>query len=112
MRNTPKPHGGLIAYEPESFLNYFKELVTWNMSKIDAVVNVNNLLSGTHTRYLEQLQASMASIHISLIEAHKHGEINDKTYNQIKSILDDVQSFNHEQLGSVHQQLQQISTLL
>ena len=71
MRNTPKPHGGLIAYEPESFLDYFIERVQWHRDGGDA----------------NGVRASLDSLHLILDEAHDRGEIEAERYADIKAIM-------------------------
>ena len=110
MRNTPVPHGSLIAYEPESFLDYFKEIIEWNILKIDSVVNIQNFMQGKHLLHLEQLNGSLPTAHISLIEAHKNNEISDEKFNELKADLDALFPFTPNQLGVIYPQLQAILT--
>ena len=83
MRNTPKPHGGLIAYEPESFLAYFVERIKWNQALLAKLRNTED--SGTLMR---DFQASMSSVHLILDEARDRGEVDENVYRDILDILE------------------------
>ena len=72
MRNTPKPYGSLVAYDPASFLDYFKELVAWH---------------GALLRGGEQAPgqaASLAALHLSLEEALAAGELPQGQYDELR----------------------------
>ena len=75
MRSTPKPYGGLIAYEPVSFLDYFEERVRWHASDTDS----------------PGLQASLQSLHLILDEAHDKGELGDDDHEALMTLVRDVQ---------------------
>ena len=75
MRNTPKPYGGLIAYEPVSFLDYFEERVRWHAGDTDS----------------PGLQASLESLHLILDEAHDKGEIGGDDHAALTTLVKDVQ---------------------
>ncbi len=80
MRNTPKPYGSLVAYDPASFLDYFKELVAW------------------HGRLLRDGQqapgqaASLAALHLSLEEALAAGELPQGEYDELRALVAEAQS--------------------
>ena len=87
MRNTPKPHGGLIAYEPTSFLDYFIERIEWNKEILEALQDENT----TDRRTLRRnLHASMSSVHLVLDEARDAAELNEEAYGAIADILDGI----------------------
>ena len=80
MRNTPKPYGSLVAYDPASFLDYFKELVAWH---------------GTLLREGQQAPgqaASLAALHLSLEEALAAEELPQGEYDELRALVADVQS--------------------
>ena len=85
MRNTPRPHGGLIAYEPVSFLDYFRERIEWNRQLIDTLRAVPGQV-GT----LRDLRASMSSVHLVLDEAADRGEVDDATRRSIMDVLQGI----------------------
>ena len=82
MRNTPRPHGGLIAYEPESFLAYFRERIEWNRQLFGKLQN-----AAEPDTLLRDLQASMSSVHLALDEARDRDEVDEATYRSILDIL-------------------------
>ena len=84
MRNTPKPHGGLIAYEPESFLDYFRERIGWNKQLLDAGQGEN--ANGQDVPW-RNFVASMSSVHLILDEAFDRGEVDERTYRLITDIV-------------------------
>ena len=75
MRNTPRPYGGLIAYEPESFLAYFEERVRWHKQVGDA----------------PKAQASLHSLHLILDEAHDRGEIAQDEHERLMELVKALQ---------------------
>jgi len=75
MRNTPKPYGGLIAYEPVSFLDYFEERVRWHAGAPDS--------PGT--------QASLDSLHLTLDEAHDQDEVGEDDYAMLQALVREAQ---------------------
>ena len=80
MRNTPKPYGSLVAYDPASFLDYFKELVAWH---------------GTLLREGQQAPgqaASLAALHLSLEEALAAEELPQVEYDELRALVAEVQS--------------------
>lgn len=80
MRNTPKPYGSLVAYDPVSFLDYFKELVAWH---------------GALLRDGEQAPgqaASLAALHLSLEEALAAGEVSQGEYDELRALVAEAQS--------------------
>ncbi len=80
MRNTPKPYGSLVAYDPVSFLDYFKELVAWH---------------GMLLREGEQVPgqaASLAALHLSLEEALAAGEVSQGEYDELRALVAEAQS--------------------
>ena len=80
MRNTPKPYGSLVAYDPVSFLDYFKELVAWH---------------GMLLREGQQAPgqaASLAALHLSLEEALAAGEVPQGEYDELRALVAEVQS--------------------
>ncbi len=80
MRNTPKPYGSLVAYDPVSFLDYFKELVAWH---------------GALLRDGEQAPgqaASLAALHLSLEEALAAGEVPQGEYDELRALVAEAQS--------------------
>ena len=80
MRNTPKPYGSLVAYDPASFLDYFKELVAWH---------------GALLRDGEQAPgqaASLAALHLSLEEALAAGELPQGQYDELRALVSEAQS--------------------
>lgn len=87
MRNTPKPHGGLIAYEPVSFLAYFIERIEWNLKLLTQLKSAKE-----HDTLSRDLRASLSSVHLVLNEARDSGEIDDETYRAIQDVLDGVKN--------------------
>ena len=80
MRNTPKPYGSLVAYDPVSFLDYFKELVVWH---------------GALLRDGEQAPgqaASLAALHLSLEEALAAGELPQGEFDKLRALVSQAQS--------------------
>lgn len=80
MRNTPKPYGSLVAYDPVSFLDYFKELVAWH---------------GMLLREGQQVPgqaASLAALHLSLEEALAAGEVPQGEYDELRALVAEAQS--------------------
>lgn len=80
MRNTPKPHGSLVAYDPASFLDYFKELVAWH----GALLREGRQGPGQ--------AASLAALHLSLEEALAAGELPQGEYDELRALVAEVQS--------------------
>ena len=74
MRNTPKPYGGLIAYEPVSFLDYFEECVRWHTLVPDSV----------------GARASFDSLPVLLDEALDRGELDNVRHQRLSEALGDV----------------------
>ena len=85
MRNTPRPHGGLIAYEPVSFLDYFRERIEWNRQLLETLRD-----SPGQAETLRDLQASMSSMHLILDEAADRGEVDEATRRSIMDILEGI----------------------
>ena len=85
MRNTPKPHGGLIAFEPVSFLAYFVERIEWKLQLLEKLKSTEE-----HDGLLRNLQASLSSVHLILAEAKDLGEVDYETYRAIRDVLDAV----------------------
>ena len=104
MRNTPKPHGRLIAYEPESFFAYFIERIESKLQLLD------RLKSGEEQeRLLRNLQASLSSLHLILAEARDQGEINDAKYQAILGVLDAIE--DHPNLLEIDSELMHVLEL-
>ena len=80
MRNTPKPHGSLVAYDPASFLDYFKELVAWH----GALLREGRQAPGQ--------AASLAALHLSLEEALAAQELPQGEYDELRALVAEVQS--------------------
>ena len=80
MRNTPKPYGSLVAYDPVSFLDYFKELVAWH----GALLRDGQQAPGQ--------AASLAALHLSLEEALAAGELPQGRFDELRALVADVQS--------------------
>ena len=80
MRGTPKPQGGLIAYDPASFLDYFKELVAWH----GALLQEGKQAPGQ--------AASLAALHLSLEEALVAGELPQSQYDELRALVTRLQS--------------------
>ena len=89
MRNTPKPQGSLVAYDPASFLGYFKELVAWH----GALLREGQDAPGQ--------AASLAALHLSLEEALAAGELPQSQYDELRALVTQAQS---EQEASVRLQ--------
>ncbi len=87
MRNTPKPHGGLIAYEPASFLAYFVERIEWKLQLLRKL----NIAGKEQERLLQELHASLSSVHLVLAEARDLGEVDEETYREVQDVLDSVE---------------------
>ncbi len=84
MRNTPRPHGGLIAYEPVSFLDYFIERIRWNKELLDSLED--EAASGREVAK-RNFVASMSSVHLILNEAFDRAEIGEADYRRIMEIV-------------------------
>ena len=80
MRNTPKPYGSLVAYDPASFLDYFEELVAWH----GALLRDGQQAPGQ--------AASLAGLHLSLEEALAAGEVPQGEYDELRALVAEVQS--------------------
>ncbi len=80
MRNTPKPHGSLVAYEPASFLDYFKELVAWH----GALLREGRQPPGQ--------AASLAALHLSLEEALAAGELPQGQFDELRALVTEAQA--------------------
>ena len=80
MRNTPKPHGSLVAYDPASFLDYFKELVAWH----GALLREGRQAPGQ--------AASLAALHLSLEEALAAGELPQGQYDELRALVSKAQT--------------------
>ena len=87
MRNTPKPHGGLIAYEPESFLAYFIERIEWNLQLLEKLNSAEEELGVL----LRNLRMSLFSVHLILAEARDRDEVDDETYGAIRDVLNAIE---------------------
>ena len=80
MRNTPKPYGSLVAYDPVSFLDYFKELVAWH----GALLREGQQAPGQ--------AASLAALHLSLEEALAAGELPQGEYDELRALVSEAQT--------------------
>ena len=80
MRNTPRPHGSLVAYDPASFLDYFKELVVWH----GALLRQGQQTPGQ--------AASLAALHLGLEEALAAGELQQGRYDELRALVAEAQS--------------------
>ena len=80
MRNTPKPQGSLVAYDPASFLDYFKELVAWHR----ALLRDGQQAPGQ--------AASLAALHLSLEESLAAGELPQGEYDELRALVAEAQS--------------------
>ena len=85
MRSTPRPHGGLIAYEPVSFLDYFRERIEWNRQLLDTL-----RASPEQVETRRDLHASLSSVHLVLDEAEDRGELDEATHRGIMGILEGI----------------------
>lgn len=84
MRNTAKPVGGFYAYEPKSFLNYFKKRITSDISITEKLMKG----SATHKHDLTQLTFSLATNHLSLLEAFHKEELDEERYQKINALVE------------------------
>ena len=105
MRNTPKPHGGLIAYEPVSFLAYFVERIDWKLQLLEKLKSAEE-----QEGLLLNLQASLSSVHLILAEAKDLGEIDSETYRAVLEVLDSVK--DHANLLDQEGELRRIVELV
>lgn len=105
MRNTPKPHGGLIAYEPESFLAYFIERIEWKLQLLEKLKSTEG-----REELLRNLQASLSSVHLILAEARDFGEVDDETYRTVQAVLDSVE--DHPDLLGIDGELELVLELV
>ena len=80
MRNTPKPHGSLVAYDPASFLDYFKELVAWHR----ALLRDGEPAPGQ--------AASLTALHLSLEEALAAGELPQAQFDELRALVAQAQT--------------------
>ncbi|MDE0364173.1 MAG: PQQ-binding-like beta-propeller repeat protein [Gammaproteobacteria bacterium] len=106
MRNTPRPHGGLIAYEPVSFLDYFLERIEWNRQLLESLGDAHG-----QAATLRDLHASMSSVHLILDEAADRGEVDEETRRSIMDILEGVDAGpNPSDLDSELQRILDLAT--
>ena len=69
-----------MAYDPASFLDYFKELVAWH----GALLREGRQGPGQ--------AASLAALHLSLEEALAAGELPQGEYDELRALVAEVQS--------------------
>ena len=87
MRNTPKPYGGLIAYEPNSYFDYFKARIDNAINLANQITQNNGVERPIEQQALVHLNLSLSSTHLSLIEALSNKEIDQKAFDTIEAQL-------------------------
>lgn len=97
MRNTPKPHGGLIAYEPASYYDYFKVRIENNMKRAEKMIAENKV----NQNDLMRLNLSLSSNHLSLIESLTRKEIDHELHDVLHGKLEQVRNNLPKNLAQV-----------